>query len=66
MSDWQIKIVFDGDEAFVIADGKRIARRGSPGTRHANTWIPLEPGYTVRDCDDGEAIEVEYKDVRVQ
>ena len=42
----------DGREIFVVYDGKRIAKRGHPGTRHAGMWIPLEPGFTVRSRAD--------------
>ena len=56
----------EGDDIFIIVDGLKIAKRGKPGTPYAKTWISLEPGYTVRDCDDGDAIEVEYKGARIQ
>ena len=29
--------------------GRRIAKRGKPGTLHAMTWISSEPGVVVRD-----------------
>ena len=51
---------FDGEELFVIYNGVKIAKRGEPGTLHAKTWISLEPGFTVRDTEDG-AIEVEFQ-----
>ena len=31
-------------DLYLIFDGKRIAKCGKPGTLHAMTWIPLEPG----------------------
>ena len=47
-------------------DGKLIAKRGAPGTRHARTCIPLEPGFSVRDSSDGSEIIVEFDGVCVQ
>jgi hypothetical protein len=45
----ELKVAFDGDELVisVLVDGKwlKIAKRGGPGTRHAMTWISLEPGW---------------------
>jgi hypothetical protein len=34
-------------------------------TLQAETWVSLEPGWTVRNCDDGDWIEVEYKRQRM-
>jgi hypothetical protein len=31
-------------DIYLIFDGRRIAKRGKPGTLHAMTWISLEPG----------------------
>ena len=53
---WSVAIHAD---IFVLADGVKIAKLGDPGTPQAGTWIPLEPGWTVRDGPDG--IEVEYQ-----
>jgi hypothetical protein len=49
---------FQGENMFEIRDGKKIAKRGNPGTLQAKTWIPLEPGWQVFDADDGHAIEI--------
>jgi hypothetical protein len=35
------------DEIYVVFDGKRIAKRGSPGTPRAGTWVSIEPGFQV-------------------
>jgi hypothetical protein len=40
---------------YLIFDGKRIAKRGKPGTLHAKTWISLEPGVVVRDVPMAES-----------
>jgi hypothetical protein len=61
----QVSIEREGSDIFVIANGVRIAKRGHPGTPQANTWLSLEPGWTVRSCDDGESIEVECKRQRM-
>jgi hypothetical protein len=36
-------------DMYLIFDGRRIAKRGKPGTLHAMTWISLEPGVVVHD-----------------
>jgi hypothetical protein len=68
------RVECDGSDIFIIADDVKIAKRGHPGTPQANTWISLEPGWTVRECDgtymnkDGEregTIEIEYKGAMV-
>jgi hypothetical protein len=61
----QVSIECEGGEIFVVADGVRIAKLGHPGTSHAKTWVSLEPGYIVRNCADGESIEVQYKRQRI-
>ncbi len=33
------------DEVYVVFDGRRIAKRGDPGTLQAGTWVSLEPGF---------------------
>jgi hypothetical protein len=61
----QVSIECVGSDIFVVADGVKIAKRGHPGTPQANIWVSLEPGYIVRDCADGDSIEVEYKAQRI-
>jgi hypothetical protein len=52
----------DGNnDVFVLVDGIKIAKRGLPDTPQAETWIMLEPGWTVRDVKRGKAIEVSYE-----
>jgi hypothetical protein len=34
-----------------ITDGRRIAKRGKPGTPCWKTWIPLDPEWRVTDGD---------------
>jgi hypothetical protein len=55
----------DGENIFVLIDGVKIAKRGTPDTAQAMTWILLEPGWTVRDIDHGNAIEVRYEGARI-
>jgi hypothetical protein len=61
----QVSMECEGSDIFIVADGVRIAKLGHPGTPHAKTWVSLEPGYIVRNCADGESIEVEYKAQRI-
>jgi hypothetical protein len=57
----EIKMHGDSTDIFISVDGVKIAKRGQPGTPQARTWIPLEPGWTVRDCPYPGKIEVEYQ-----
>ena len=41
-----------GRNLYLLFDGKRIAKRGHPGTPQAGTWIPLKPGYEIYDNAD--------------
>jgi hypothetical protein len=57
-------------DLYLIFGGKRIAKRGKPGTLHAMTWISLEPGVVVRDVpmadsESGWGMIVEINSVRV-
>jgi hypothetical protein len=54
-------------DMFVEFDGKRIAKRGHPGTPQAKTWVSLEPGYVVTSSrnHDANIITIEYNGVRV-
>ncbi len=61
----RIEIVGDSGDMFVLVDGVRIAKRGYPGTKHAGTWIPLEPGWSVISSADHETITVTYEGVQV-
>ena len=57
-------------DMYLIFDGRRIAKRGKPGTLHAMTWISLEPGVVVRDVpmpesESGWGMVLEINNVRV-
>ena len=39
-----------GDEVFVVADGVKVAKRGK--SNQAETWIPIEPGWSVAQIGD--------------
>jgi hypothetical protein len=57
-------------DMYLIFDGRRIAKRGKPGTLHAMTWISLEPGVVVRDVpmpesESGWGMVIEINNVRV-
>jgi hypothetical protein len=49
-----------GKDRFIMADGLKIARRGYPGTSEEGTWVPIEPGWEVKDVEGGEGIWVRY------
>jgi archaellum component FlaG (FlaF/FlaG flagellin family) len=55
----------DGEELFVLIDGTKIAKRGLRNTAQAKTSIMLEPGWTVRDIHNENAIEVRYEGARI-
>jgi hypothetical protein len=55
----------DGIELYVLVDGKRIAKRGQPGTPQAGTWISLEPGWEVVS-PDRRTISISYNGVTIQ
>src|SRR5262245_34813007 len=55
-------ILFQGENMFVIRDGKRIAKRN----QQTKNWISLEPGWQVFDADDGHTIEIVYRGMRVE
>jgi hypothetical protein len=56
----------DGIELYVLVDGKRIAKRGQPGTPQAGTWISLEPGWEVVSGKDHKTIGIRYNGVSAQ
>src|SRR5215472_17029956 len=45
-------------DIYLIFDGRRIAKRGKPGTLHAMTSISLEPGLVVRDVLSRRGVRV--------
>ena len=58
-----VEIKFTDTGIFVEVDGVKIAKRGHKG------WVPLEPGWAVRDVGDLEEtnqIEIEHHGVMVQ
>jgi hypothetical protein len=65
MDDPVCELHDDGEDVFVLVDGVKIARRGRPDTAHAMTWVILEPGWTVRDVQSGNAIEVRYEGAQI-
>jgi hypothetical protein len=55
-----VKIERDGGDLFLWFDGRRIAKRGHPGTPEAGTWIPLAPGYVVTSNNDHSEITIKH------
>jgi hypothetical protein len=51
----------DGQDLFVVVDGVKIAKRATPPTALAITWIMQEPGWIIQDIREGNAIEVRYE-----
>jgi hypothetical protein len=47
-------------DMFLMVDGLKIARRGYPDTPEAGTWVPIEPGWEVKDVLGGDEIWVKY------
>jgi hypothetical protein len=41
-----------GADLYVVFEGRRIARRGYPGTPQAKKWVPLVAGVHVTDHYD--------------
>ena len=56
MGPKRLSIESEGRDIFVVVDGKKIAKR----EQHEKAWIPLEPGYVVRNSTGGNAIDIEY------
>jgi hypothetical protein len=54
----KIEIEEDGLDMFVIVDGVTIARRGRPGTTEADTWVSLEPEWTVTSSEDERRLDI--------
>jgi hypothetical protein len=55
----------ENNDLFVLVDGMKIAKRGLPDTPQAETWIMLEPGWTVRTVKGGRTIEVSYERAQI-
>jgi hypothetical protein len=51
----------ENGDVFITVAGVKIAKRRSPGTARADTWIILQPGWVVRNVKGGTEIEVEYQ-----
>jgi hypothetical protein len=56
MGPKRLSIESEGNDLFVVVDGKKIAKR----EKHKKAWIPLEPGYVVTNSTGGNAIDIEY------
>jgi hypothetical protein len=60
------EVIDDGGSIFVVIDGIRVAQRGEQGTRHARTWVSIEPGWVVFDVgEDMRSISVTYSGASV-
>jgi hypothetical protein len=54
----KVEIEEDGLDMFVIVNGVTIARRGHPGTTEADSWVSLEPEWTVTSSEDERRLEI--------
>ena len=54
----KVEIEDDGLDMFVIVNGVTIARRGRPGTTEADSWVSLEPEWTVTSSEDERRLEI--------
>ena len=52
-------------DIFVVFNGRRIAKRGHPGTKHDSTWVSLEPGIAVYSNQDLGELVIEENGVAV-
>lgn len=60
------RVAYEGEEAFVIVNDVKVAKRGKPGTPEATAWLSLERGWTVRDIRGTYgAVELQYNGKRV-
>jgi hypothetical protein len=50
----------ENGEVFVLVGGRKIAKRGLPHTAQPDTWIMLEPGWTVRDASQRPIVTFSY------
>ena len=55
----------EGNTLTLHLGDKAIAKRGAPGSKDAGKWVPLEPGYVVRDDPASGELVVEFNNVRV-
>jgi hypothetical protein len=62
----EARMVCTGTDIFIEFGGLRIARRGYPGTPQAKTWVPLEPGFTVRDAKGRRELVIEFNGAVIQ
>jgi len=55
----------EGQDIFVLVDGVRVAKRTALASAYAGIWIVLEPGWVVRDIQNGQGIEVMFEGARI-
>jgi hypothetical protein len=53
-----VTVVSKGNELFIIVDGKKIAKR----ERGSKAWVPLVPGWEVREAEDSSEFEVTFQE----
>jgi hypothetical protein len=55
-----VEITKIGDDVFVLLDDIKIAKRGKDGTSQADSWVVLEPGFSVVDSADLTKLVIEF------
>jgi hypothetical protein len=48
------------DNIFVLLDDMKIAKRGKDGTPQADSWVVLEPGFSVVDSADLTKLVIKF------
>ena len=54
----KVEIEEGGRDMSIVVNGITIARRGHPDIPEADTWVSLEPGWTVTSSEDDGRMEV--------
>jgi hypothetical protein len=49
-----------GDDIFVLLDDVKIAKRGKDGTPQRESWVVLEPAFSVVDSADLTKLVIEF------
>jgi hypothetical protein len=60
-----VEMVADGEDAFVVVAGIKIAKRSLSEIPQARTWVSLQPSWKVFDGDGMSSIAVECNGARL-
>jgi ethanolamine utilization cobalamin adenosyltransferase len=59
-TEHMVKMTKIRDDIFVFLDDMKIAKRGKDGTPQADSWVVLEPGFSVVDSADLTKLVIEF------